>query len=145
MIVQRITDTNDFKMIMEIENQAFIEPYTFDLYLHDFTQHPFSEYYKLLIDAKICGYCGIWVIDNTSQITTIAINPSLQRLGYGKKLLDYIIKVLKKRKVTIITLEVRITNKGAIKMYQKFGFYKVAIRKHYYENGEDAFLMKLDL
>ena len=41
----------------------------------------------------------------------------------------------------VISLEVRVSNERAIRLYQKSGFIKAAVRKGYYENGEDADLM----
>ena len=86
--VKRITDVKDFAEIINIEERAFFEPYTMDLFEFDFIHHPFSVYFKLLLEGRIIGYCGLWVIDDASQITTIAIDPSYQGLGYGKLLLE---------------------------------------------------------
>ncbi|HEY8364843.1 MAG TPA: ribosomal protein S18-alanine N-acetyltransferase [Haloplasmataceae bacterium] len=142
-IIKRITDENDFDEILLIEEKAFFEPYTKEIFLYDFNYHPYSEYYKLILDEKIIGYCGLWVIEENAQITTIAISPEYQSKGYGSILLEFIINYLKERNCQNVTLEVRVSNEKAIKFYEKFQFQKITLRKHYYENGEDAYLMIL--
>jgi len=144
-VIKTIEDIKDFDEIIEIENKAFIDPYTKDLYLIDFISHPYSKYFKLVLNHKIIGYIGLWIIFDDAQITTLAIDPNLQGLGYSKVIMDFVINYLKERNCQQVTLEVRITNEIAISLYEKYHFLKVAKRKRYYEDGEDAYLMKLDL
>src|SRR5690554_1643091 len=103
--IKKITYFEDFTQIVNIEKDALFE--------FDFFHHPYSVYFKLILNKKIIGYCGLWVIDNTSQITTIAIRPKYQGLGYGKVLLEFIISYLINKKCDNITLEVRVTNNKA--------------------------------
>mgnify|MGYP000998552979 CR=1 FL=1 len=143
--ILKITDIKDFDAVMIIENSAFLYPWSLELLLQDFLHHPYSEYYKLVVGEEIVGYFGLWIVGEFSQITTFAIKLEKQGLGYGKAMLDYLIKTVTESNCQNITLEVRTTNVKAIKLYEKAGFYKVTVRKRYYENGEDAYLMKLDL
>lgn len=139
--IKEVNDVSDFKEIILLEEKAFAYPYSLELFEYDFLYHPFSKYFKLLFYEKIIGYCGLWLIDDSCQITTIAIDPSYQGQGFGKIILEYIFDYLRKQNCQDITLEVRISNTKAIKLYERFGFEIVSIRKKYYENGEDAYLM----
>lgn len=144
-VVKKIINVEDFDLIDPIEQETFIAPFPKDIYLYDYLNHPYSEYYKLVFNDRIIGFFGLWVIDDTAQLTTIAVCLKLQRQGYGKVMMDFLINYLKTRNCKNITLEVRVSNKKAIDFYQKYQFVKVAVRKRYYENGEDAYLMNLDL
>lgn len=144
-VVKRIIDVKDFDLIDLIEKDAFVAPFPKEVYLYDYMNHPYSEYYKLFLNNNIIGFFGLWVIDDTVQLTTIAVSPKLQKKGYGKLMMEFIINYLREKNCKNITLEVRVSNQKAINFYLKFRFIKVATRKRYYENGEDAYLMKLDL
>ncbi|NLC94124.1 MAG: ribosomal protein S18-alanine N-acetyltransferase [Bacilli bacterium] len=143
--VVKVEDVRDFNEIMEIEEKAFAYPYPIDLFIFDFEHHPYSEYYKLMLDDQIIGYCGLWIIFEDVQITTIAVHPDYQGKGYGDKMMEFIINYVKELGCRNITLEVRVSNNKAINFYKKHQFEIVGLRKQYYENGEDAYLMKRDL
>lgn len=143
--VVKVEDLRDFNEIMEIEEKAFAYPYPIDLFIFDFEHHPYSEYYKLMLDDQIIGYCGLWIIFEDVQITTIAVHPDYQGKGYGDKMMEFIINYVKELGCRNITLEVRVSNNKAINFYKKHQFEIVGLRKQYYENGEDAYLMKRDL
>jgi [ribosomal protein S18]-alanine N-acetyltransferase len=145
MIKIERAELEDFDVIDEIEQRAFTHPFPKALLIHDFKENRFSHYYKMSCDALIIGYAGIWCTFEDGQIITIAIDPKLQGKGYGKKLLKFLLSEAKQNGCEQMTLEVRISNEPAIRLYQQFGFYKLTVRANYYENGEDAFLMKIDL
>ncbi|MBD3230845.1 MAG: GNAT family N-acetyltransferase, partial [Candidatus Lokiarchaeota archaeon] len=79
------------------------------------------------------------------HISSIAVLPKYRNLGYGEKLLDRLLKLFREHNKIIIRLEVRVSNEKAIKLYKKFGFKISKVKKHYYSNNEDAYLMKLKL
>jgi len=143
--IHRVEDVNDFNAIMEIENRAFLYPYPIDLFIYDFQHHPYSEYYKLILDNTIIGYFAIWIIFEDVQITTIAVHPNYQGRGYGDKMMEFLINYVKELGCRNITLEVRVSNIKALNFYKKHLFEIVGVRRRYYENGEDAYLMKRDL
>ena len=87
-------------------------------------------------DESFVGYISIWHDENKAQIESIVIND--KNKGYGQTLFKYALDYLKNY---IITLEVRVSNKVAIHIYEKYGFKTVTIRKNYYSNHEDAYLM----
>lgn len=61
--------------------------------------------------------------------------------GIGSKLLNEIFEITKQMKAQSITLEVNEKNQPAIKLYQKFGFEQVGLRKKYYHNKDNAVIM----
>jgi ribosomal-protein-alanine N-acetyltransferase len=90
----------------------------------------------------IVGFAGIWVMADESHITNIAVRGRYQRQGIGELLLNSIIDLSAQMKANVVTLEVRVSNKAAQRLYQKYGFIEVGVRPGYYtDNREDALLM----
>lgn len=87
-------------------------------------------------DTTFIGYISIWHDENKAQIESIIISD--KNKGNGQILFKYALDFLKGY---IITLEVRVSNKVAIHIYEKYGFKTVTVRKKYYSNNEDALLM----
>jgi len=92
----------------------------------------------ILEKNKKMGFILYEDIYDRAEIDYIYIFPKYQNKKYGSKILSYLIKVLNDRKN--ITLEVNVNNEFAIKLYKKYGFKIISIRKKYYKN-EDGYLM----
>jgi ribosomal-protein-alanine N-acetyltransferase len=75
------------------------------------------------------------------EIDNIKVDEEYQNQGIGTKLMEYLINIAIKNHVMNITLEVRVSNNIARKLYKKFGFREVALRKYYY-GDEDGILME---
>ena len=130
---------SDLDNIMPLEHQLFSSPWSKDDYIYELFSNPYDKYY-VLEDDKIVGYVGIWITYETAQITTIGIAKERQGEGLSKLLMNKVIEETKDCEA--ITLEVRVSNVKAIKLYESYGFKKEAIRKDYYlDNHEDAYLM----
>ena len=100
--------------------------------------------YFCIIDKndKCLGYMGIWKIVNEAHITNLSIHPDFQHKKLAHRLLLNSIKECYKEKIKFITLEVRVSNTRAIKLYERFGFKSLGLRKKYYQdNNEDALIM----
>jgi len=131
----------DLDLILSLELKLFSSPWTKDNYQFELTQNPYAHY--VVIDEEgIKGYLGLWINDGAMQITTLGVDPQFQNKGYGKALLDYALLKANQEHVIVITLEVRVSNKKAIHLYERAGFKQVTIRKQYYSHpDEDAVLM----
>ena len=93
-------------------------------------------------NGNLLGYCGCWQILEEAHITTITVSPEHRRKHIGEALLKILIDECYKNLVKFITLEVRISNKAAINLYEKYGFKSLGTRKGYYQdNNEDALIM----
>lgn len=95
------------------------------------------------IDNNIVGFAGIWFSVDDAHITNIAVHKNYRHIGIGSKLLEKLIFLAKQHNKTSLTLEVNTKNTNAQKLYLKFGFKNLGIRKKYYKNFEDAFIMTL--
>jgi ribosomal-protein-alanine N-acetyltransferase len=88
------------------------------------------------------GYGGFWLIAGEAHISTLAVTPDRRKQGLGELLLWSMLKRAASMDAFEATLEVRVSNDVAQKLYQKYGFEKVGQRRRYYQdNGEDAWIM----
>ena len=93
-------------------------------------------------DLTLAGYAGMWHIVNEGQITNIAVDTNFRGMGIGSLLIDSLVAYAKSKQMIGLTLEVRISNTIAQKLYHKHGFKPEGIRKRYYaDTGEDAIIM----
>jgi ribosomal-protein-alanine N-acetyltransferase len=94
---------------------------------------------------SIVGYAGLWLMTDEAHITTIAVDPDYQGYGIGELLLLGLIDRAQQIGARWLTLEVRITNKVAQSLYEKYTFKEMGIRRRYYsDNNEDALVMWTD-
>jgi [ribosomal protein S18]-alanine N-acetyltransferase len=135
----------DLKEVLTIEWASFPHPWSKE-HFQDEIHSPHS--FPLLArmeDGSCAGYiCPTLVLDE-GQILNVAVQPSCRGKGIGKKLLEATLEQLRKMGATVVYLEVRPTNSVAISLYAHCGFITIGRRKAYYENGEDAILMKYEL
>ena len=103
----------------------------------EFEINPFAKFLIFKEDNKIIGYIYYSDIYERIEINQFEIETFHRNCGKGQKLLKKLIEIVDKS----ITLEVREDNISAIKVYEKLGFKRKAIRKKYY-NGKDGILME---
>lgn len=95
---------------------------------------------------SVCAFANYWHVADELQVMNIATEPSAQRRGHGRALLQDMIQTGQARNVRWVTLEVRRSNTAARALYASFGFVEQGIRQRYYsDNGEDAVVMHLEL
>lgn len=89
------------------------------------------------IDNKLVGILIYKRLYDITDLLYIVVDKLYRNKGIASTLLEYLIKESKK-----ILLEVRCDNKNAIKLYKKYNFKIINIRKKYYDNM-DAYIMEL--
>lgn len=133
----------DFEKIYQIENSSFKTPYSRRI-LKFFIKNAYCI--PILIEKGdiIVGYAiGILKYGDKGHLVSIAIDPEYRNLTYGKLLLEELLKTFRENSKKLVQLEVRKTNRAALKLYQNFGFKIIGEKKDYYSRGEDAFIMEL--
>ncbi|MCC7366888.1 MAG: ribosomal protein S18-alanine N-acetyltransferase [Chloroflexi bacterium] len=94
---------------------------------------------------SIVGYAGLWLMTDEAHITTIAVDPDFQGNGLGELLLVSLIDCAKQIGARWLTLEVRVSNDVAQRLYEKYTFKEMGLRRRYYsDNNEDALVMWTD-
>ena len=92
-------------------------------------------------DGIVCAYGGMLVAVDEGQITNIATHPDFRRMGYGRAVVESLIKYAKNNRLESISLEVRESNKAAIALYSDLGFKVEGKRKDFYTKPTEAALV----
>lgn len=103
-----------------------------------------THYIIAIDDNNIVGFGGISVVLDESTLNNIAVRIDKRNQGIASQILEELINLSKKLNCSFITLEVNVTNSAAIKLYEKFGFKNLGIRKNYYHGNTDAYIMTLN-
>ncbi len=91
---------------------------------------------------NILGMVGLWFVIGEAHIVTIAVGKEHRRQGIGEVLLVAALEAAKGAAQDVVTLEYRISNEAARRLYDKYGFAEAGVRERYYtDNNEDAVLM----
>ncbi len=141
----RLMDVTDLNLIMEIERQSFVSPWSKRM----FEETIFSPIYKGLViehNKSIIGYIVFYDVRIEAHIMNLAMDPTERKKGYARQLLNYTLDLFRENGIRECYLEVREHNESAQRLYKYFGFEVVGRRKKYYpETGEDALVMQLFL
>jgi ribosomal-protein-alanine N-acetyltransferase len=131
--------------IMAIEQQVYPRPWSPSLFVSEMTTGRNRAYLVALSGRAVVGYAGLISYGDEAHVTTIAIDPEYQRLKIGTRLLYELVREALELGARAVSLEVRVTNWGAQRMYGRFGFRPVGVRRNYYqETNEDALVMWTD-
>ncbi|MDK7189467.1 ribosomal protein S18-alanine N-acetyltransferase [Bifidobacterium sp. UMB1230] len=107
-------------------------------------QAPMRAYYADVVPNTntVAGYAGFWFDGDDAQIMTIGVAKEYQKQGIASNLLKTMIENAKSIGAKRMLLEVKVNNNPALKLYEKFGFTKMGLRKRYYmPEGIDAYTM----
>ena len=133
------------KGVMAIERQVYPRPWSPSLFLSEMTAGRSRCYLVALDGREVVGYAGLISYGDEAHVTTIAVEPTQHRRKIGTRLLYELIRESQRMGAHAVSLEVRVTNWGAQRMYARFGFRPVGVRKGYYqETNEDALVMWTD-
>ena len=132
----------DVDEVAEAERLCFSHPWRKE----DFALAAENEAYigfTARIGKRLAGYIFISELLGEAELLNIAVLPELRRNGIARLLMQKLCEVCEKRGASVCFLEVRSSNDGASKLYEDFGFKRIAIRKNYYEApSEDAVIMR---
>jgi [ribosomal protein S18]-alanine N-acetyltransferase len=133
---------DDLPSIHAIERQSFSTPWPPHAYRAELETNQLARYICAWVGGRIVGYAGMWLMVDEAHITTFAVDPDWRRRGIGDRLLVALLDEAERRGAREATLEVRVSNVGARRLYEKFGFRPVGIRPRYYsDDSEDALVM----
>ncbi len=128
--------------VMDVERQSFPAPWSRDAYIFELLHNKVAYYFVAMVDDTVVGYAGVWVLVDEAHVTNIAVLPKWRRQGIGEGLLTKLMTVAKAHGADKMTLEVRKSNWGARRLYEKLGFVALGCRRNYYaETREDAIIM----
>ncbi len=90
----------------------------------------------------VVGFMGIWLLVDEAHVVTIAVRDSHRRRGVGELLLIAAIDMALRERQSVVTLECRVSNAAALRLYEKYGFEQVDLHRRYYtDNQEDGYIL----
>lgn len=104
----------------------------------------YDRYLVFEINHQAVAFLNYSIMYDRSEINYIFVFNDFRNSGKASELFNFLIKLLKEKKIKNITLEVSKTNISAIGFYKKHGFVPVSVRKNYYD-GTDGILMIREL
>ena len=138
--------SRDLDEVVAIERMSFTLPWSRGAFLYEMEQNRVARCWVLREAEHVIGYVCLWEIGDEVHVTNIAVHPESRRRGLGRTLLSSVLDDARQRRLRVVGLEVRPSNHEALGMYDSFGFKVVGRRKgYYYDTGEDALVMELDL
>lgn len=158
----------DLPAVMRIERDAFPSVWPLVAYQQELRGNPAARYF--VVEAGVTGatrprarrwlaalwgrhhpaqplvgFLGLWVRSEGCHIVTLAIDASRRRNGIGALLLVAAVELAAREECPIVTLECRVSAAPALSLYRGFGFAEVGRREGYYDDGEDAVSLALEL
>ena len=140
---------SDLEAIMAIEVEAFSVPWSRENFRNEYENEAISHFLVAELEdhpGTVAGYMCCFLVLDEVHITNLAVGKKFRRRGIAEQLLLHFLKASEKQGARWATLEVRVSNEPARRLYTKFGFAPSGIRKGYYpDNKEDALIMWADL
>ncbi len=97
------------------------------------------------LDDEACpvAYVGMLTVLDEGQITNVATHPDYRRRGLADSLLRALLAEARERRLSTLSLEVRESNRAAIALYEKHGFFVAGKRNNFYKNPREHALVML--
>ena len=131
----------DLNGVLEIENETFPDPYDEEVFSMLLRSEP-DGFLVAEGDGEVLGYVAVSA--NYEVIFSLAVSRHHRGEGLGRALMDAALVYLRPRTESV-SLQVRVSNSAAIRLYRRFGFKEEGRVSRYYPDGEDALVMTLDL
>ena len=140
----RVLDLSDLDAIEEIEQQAYPTPWSRSMFASELAK-PTSICLGAFEGSDLVGYIINSRYVDAWHVMNVAVRPEQQRRGIATALLEKLFERTRGDERRGYTLEVRVSNENAIRLYEKLGFDSRGIRRGYYtDNREDALIMWRD-
>jgi ribosomal-protein-alanine N-acetyltransferase len=136
---------SDLDAVQRIEKASFSTPWPAYAYRQEIETNRMAHYIVARVGSEVVGFAGIWLMVDQAHITTFAVDPAWRRQGVGSRMILALLRMSRTLGARNATLEVRLSNTAARRLYERFGFRPVGVRPRYYtDNGEDALIMTSD-
>lgn len=127
--------------VKDICDLSFSVPWSLSSLEKELT-NPNALYIVVKLGEKVVGFGGIWVVFDEATVINIAVHPDYRGIHISDIIMENLINKAKIMGACSMTLEVRISNIPAIKLYEKYGFIIEGTRKNFYDNPkEDGHIM----
>lgn len=137
-------NADDIAEFARIDKECFTVPWSEKAFSDEYN-NGIATYFAARSDGECIGYIGFWNV-GSGDITNVAVCEKYRRRGVGGMLINAVISRAAAMGLDNLTLEVRKSNTAARRLYEKYGFKAIGVRKRYYrDNNEDAIIMSRSL
>ena len=138
-MIVRPFEQGDIASLGVIAEKAFGAAWTREMLETDIANEQAHYLCAVTDDGKIAGYIGYWQVLDEGHVMTVAVDEDCRRQGIGEAVVREMIRTGYERGILYWTLEVRVGNTRAVRLYEKCGFELAGIRPRYYSDPvEDA-------
>lgn len=128
-------------VLTEISRRCFSMPWTRDGFAAELASDT-ARFWAAEEEGTCIGFAGMHAVCGECYVDLVAVHPAHRRKGIAQQLVQTMIDWMEQNSGVFITLEVRVSNRPAIALYEKLGFAEVGRRKGFYtDNHEDALLL----
>jgi ribosomal-protein-alanine N-acetyltransferase len=133
---------SDLPSVIAIERRSFPTPWSLAMFVLELSK-PSGICLAVVEGEQLVGYLVCSRYDTVWHLMNVAVAPERRREGMASRLIGHLFEAAGDS--APFTLEVRMSNREAIEMYEQFGFRSAGVRRRYYhDNGEDALIMWLE-
>ncbi len=145
-IAVRKLELGDLDAIEQIEKASYPAPWSRAMFASELAKP--SSLSLAAVDGhdRLIGYLVLSRFVDAWHVMNLAVDPAWRRRGIASTLLERLFQVTRDDARRGYTLEVRVSNLAAIRLYERFGFHSKGLRRAYYtDNREDALIMWRDV
>ena len=145
-MIELLDGESDLNGVLEVERESFTSPWTRDMYAWELQNRAVCHIYIVRTpECRVAGFCAFWLVFDEIHINNLALRPQYRGHGFGTALLHHVLAEAQRLGARRATLEVRAGNAGALRLYERLGFYVAGTRRNYYMNPvEDALILWRD-
>lgn len=145
MIVLKGFDPDDIETMVRLVKETFGKEYSRDLFFEMGTLFP-EEFITAFDGSKLIGFLmGALTSPKEARVLIFVIDREHRGEGIGTEIMSTFLERCRSKGIKKVRLEVKTTNENAIKLYESFGFRITETLKGYYRDGNDGYMMYLDL
>ena len=135
----RLLTYGDLPDVIAVERRAFPSPWSLAMFVLELSK-PTSICVGAISNGELAGYLICSRYHTVWHLMNLAVDLDYRRLGIASRLIEHLLAEAGEEER--YTLEVRVSNNEAIRMYESFGFRSAGVRRRYYhDNNEDALIM----
>jgi len=145
--VEPLVLSRDLDEILAIEKRCFTNPWTREMFVGELERGDVARaYVARTAEGAVAGYCTAWLVADELHINNLAVGPECRGGGIGRALVEHSLGEAVRQGARRATLEVRRSNRVALRLYERLGFKAAGVRRGYYTNPrEDALVLWLEL
>ena len=145
--IELLDGEGDLNGVLEVEGESFTNPWTRDMYTWELQNRSMCHIYVVRTpECAVAGFCAFWLVSDDIHINNVALRPAYRNRGLGTALMRHVMTEARRLGAMRATLEVRASNAGARRLYERLGFYVAGSRRNYYTNPvEDELILWAEL